>query len=202
MARAALSAERLRHLRQGRLGARERLSLDRPKGDGPARPLASTGERPMKQRWVGAVVLGAFVVGLGGGVLAQDKEAAVKERREFMKSMAKRMAVVKAYTEGKADLGAATQSVQELAQSVPQISSHFPVDTSMANFPGKSGARPSIWTDWSNFLTKQQGLDDQVGKLNLVMKEGDKDKIAAQFGNVGKQGCGGCHETYRVKLDN
>ena len=156
----------------------------------------------MKQRLVSAVVLGALVVGLGGVVLAQDKEAQVKERREFMKSMAKRMGVIKAYTEGKADIGAATQSAQELAQSVPQISGHFPVDTSMANFPGKSGARPSIWTDWNNFLAKQRGLDEQVGKLNVVMKEGDKEKIAAQFGNVGKQGCGGCHESYRVKLDN
>jgi cytochrome c556 len=126
----------------------------------------------------------------------------VKERREFMKSMAKRMGVIKAYTEGKADLGAASQSGQELAQSVPQIPNQFPVDTSMANFPGKSGARPSIWTDWNNFLAKQQGLNDQVSKLNLVLKEGDKDKIAAQFANVGKQGCGGCHESYRVKLEN
>jgi len=156
----------------------------------------------MKHKLVGGVALAVFALITAGNVVAQDKESQVQERREFMKSLGKRMGVIKAFTEGKADLAAASQSGQELAQLVPQITDKFPVNTSMANFPGKSGARPSIWAEWNGFVAKQQGLGQEVTKLNAVLKEGDKDKIAAQFGAVGKQGCGGCHESYRVKLDN
>src|SRR5690242_10333481 len=129
-----LSAGPIAHLDEGSPAVAARLS--------PARPLRSparhdVGEVAMKHKLVGGVALAVFALITAGNVVAQDKESQVQERRDFMKSLGKRMGVIKAFTEGKADLAAASQSGQELAQLVPQITDKFPVNTSMANFPGK-----------------------------------------------------------------
>ena len=36
-------------------------------------------------------------------------------------------------------------------------------------------------------------------RCNAAVKGGDKTAITAAFGDMGKNGCGGCHEPYREK---
>ena len=51
------------------------------------------------------------------------------------------------------------------------------------------------------FLDAQKTANDKAEVLLVAVKSGDKTKIEAAFGDLGKNGCGGCHETFREKLN-
>jgi cytochrome c556 len=157
-----------------------------------------------KLKWGTVVAFTAIAVVSGGvGVLAQsDKEGVIKQRREAMKGMGKAMGAVKGYIEGKADLGQAEQGAGTVASTAPKIPELFPPGTSMTEFPGKTtGAKPAIWSEHDKFLAAQKNLVSLSQKLVEVVKTGDKAKIGDEFANVGKNGCGNCHNTFREKLE-
>ena len=155
----------------------------------------------MRRGLIGAAAI-ALALGVSGGaaVLAQDKEAVVKDRQQFMKSQGAALGGIKAYLDGNADLAKAQESAVQLASLAKQIPDKFPKGTGMADLPGKSGAKPAIWTEWDKFLEHQKTLVTETEKLVEATKSGDKAKIADQFAATGKNGCGGCHTPYREKL--
>jgi cytochrome c556 len=157
----------------------------------------------MKKIMGGAVALGALVAALSwgvGGVAAQDKEAQLKDRQATMKAQGAAMSGIKKYLDGEADLAAATKSADDLVKISMTLPEKFPKGTSMADFPGKTGARPIIWTDWDKFLAAQKNLVAQTEKLDAAVKSGDKKAAADQFATTGKEGCAACHNVYREKL--
>ena len=66
---------------------------------------------------------------------------------------------------------------------------------------GKSGAKPAIWFDWPGFEAAAHKMGEEAGKLASAGATRDQDAIATQFAALGKSGCGGCHTTFRQKLD-
>jgi cytochrome c556 len=140
-------------------------------------------------------MLGA--VGLAGAALAQDGEATVAKRQDAMKAQGKDLGAVKAFIDGKGDLAAAQKGGDDLATRMTQILGLFPPKTGMAEFPGKSYARPAIWSDWDKFTAAQTNADQKAVALVSALKSGDKAKIEAAFGDMGKNGCGGCHTPFR-----
>jgi cytochrome c556 len=70
----------------------------------------------------------------------------------------------------------------------------------MAEFPGKTGAKPEIWAEWDKFQKIPPVLKSEEEKLAQAVKSGDKQAAAAQLAATGKNGCGACHATYREKL--
>jgi cytochrome c556 len=151
------------------------------------------------------VVLGAVMTivlaGLGASVLAQDKETVVKNREALMKGQGKDLGSVKAYTEGKGDLAQAEAGAAGLAQSTKKIPEVFPPGTGGTSTDGKYATKPVIWTDWNKFLDAQKTAASKAEVLLVAVKSGDKTKIETAFGDLGKNGCGGCHETFREKLN-
>jgi cytochrome c556 len=136
----------------------------------------------MKRIMGSAIAIGAVIVALGGGmatVSAQEGEAVVKDRQAAMKQQGIALVGVKKFLDGSVDQAAATQS---------------------AEFPGKSGAKPIIWTDNDKFIQAQKNMLAQAQKLAAAVKAGDKAAIQDQWSNVSKDGCGGCHTTFREKL--
>lgn len=157
-----------------------------------------------KLKWGTVVAFTAIAVVSGGvGVLAQsDKEGVIKQRREAMKGMGKAMGAIKGFTEGKTDLAQAEQGASTIAATAPKIPDLFPPGTSMTEFPGKTtGAKPAIWSEHDKFIAAQKNLVSMSEKLVQAVKTGDKAKIGAEFADVGKNGCGNCHNTFREKLE-
>jgi cytochrome c556 len=146
----------------------------------------------------GAVLLAGTVTAVP--VLAQDAMKIVKERQAVMKQQGKGLQAVKAYLEGKNDLAAAQAAVANLTQDVGKIPSLFPAGTGMEEFPGKSGAKPAIWTETDKFAAAQQNAQVKANALAAAAKSGDKAAIEAAFADMGKNGCGGCHKTFRQKI--
>jgi cytochrome c556 len=143
--------------------------------------------------------LGALVMAAGvfAGVAHSDDAATLESREATMKAQGKDMTAIKAYLDDKADLASAQAAGADLVTQIPKIPNLFPKGTGMAEFPGKSYARPAIWTDWDKFTAGAKNADTKAEALNTALKGGDKAAITAAFGDMGKNGCGGCHEPFR-----
>ena len=157
----------------------------------------------MKRIIASALAASALTVAIGwtaATVSAQDKLAAVMERRDTMKSQGAAMEAIKNYIDGKVDQAAAIKSADDLLRICQTLPSKFPEGTSTDDFPGKSGAKPIIWAEWDKFVAGQKVMVAQTEKLDAAVKSGDKKAVADEFAAVGKDGCGACHGTYRQKL--
>jgi cytochrome c556 len=152
----------------------------------------------MKRIMGSVIAAGAFVVALGWAatVSAQDKDAVVKDRQDTMKAQGAAMGTIKKYLDGEADQAAATKSAEDLVKTAQSLPGKFPKNTGNAEVPA-SYARPIIWTENDKFIAAQKNLVVQAEKLVVAVK-GDKKAAAEQFATTGKEGCGGCHTTFRI----
>ena len=157
--------------------------------------------KPSTRHVMLAAVMTIVVAGFGGSALAQDTETVIKNREHLMKGRGKDLGSVEAYTEGKADLAKAEAGATGLTQSTKKIPEVFPPGTGATSSDGKYATKPAIWADWNKFLEAQKTAYDKAEVLLVAVKSGDKTKIEAAFGDLGKNGCGGCHETFREKLN-
>jgi cytochrome c556 len=143
----------------------------------------------------------ALAIGFGSAaVVAQDKEAEIKTRRDTMKRQGEDLKTVSEYVKGEADQAKAEAAIADLQSIAPKIVDLFPAGTGMDAFPGKTGARPAIWSEWDKFKAIPPTLADEEKKLADAIKSGDKAAVGAQLANTGKNGCGSCHTPYREKL--
>jgi cytochrome c556 len=60
-------------------------------------------------------------------------------------------------------------------------------------------ADPKIWDRMDDFKARLARLGDDAKAA--AAKVTDLDSFKAVFSNMGKNDCGSCHETYRVKKD-
>jgi cytochrome c556 len=128
-----------------------------------------------------------------------DDAATVDARQGVMKAQGKDMTAIKAYIDDKADLASAQVAGVDLVAEVGKIPELFPKGTGMTEFPGKSWAKPAIWTDGDKFAAQAKAALDKATALSTALKGGEKAAITTAFGDMGKVGCGACHETYREK---
>jgi cytochrome c556 len=149
-------------------------------------------------KWV-AVAGIVLAAGLYADAARADDAAIVDSRQATMKAQGKDMTAIKAYIDDKADLASAQAAGADLPTQVAKIPDLFPKGTGMAEFPGKSYAKPAVWTDWDKFTAQAKTAADKSAALNAALKGGDKAAITAAFGDMGKNGCGACHEPYREK---
>jgi cytochrome c556 len=148
---------------------------------------------------VAAFAVMALVSG-AAGVIAQDKAQIIDQRRQAMKAQGAAMGAVKGFFEGKGDQAKAQQGADLLVSNAPKIPDWFPAGTSMADFPGKTGAKAEIWQQNAKFKEAAMGLEKEAKALSAAVKTGDTAKIQAAFAETGKNGCGTCHNTFREKL--
>lgn len=146
----------------------------------------------------------ATQLGTAQGTMVQLADAAqmaaVKERQELMKSIggnAKTIADFLKESKGTAaEAQAAAAKIGELAKSIPAA---FEVDASLSEMDavGKNRAKPEIWLMWDEFTEHAKTLEEKSAALVGAFKSGDSGAIQTAFGDMGKNGCGGCHEDFR-----
>jgi cytochrome c556 len=153
-----------------------------------------------KFRLLGAA-LAIGVASMGAASLAQDKETVLKDRQATMKEQGKSLGAVKAYIDGKGDLAQAKAGAADLTQTTKKIPDLFPPGTAGPNPTGEYVAKPVIWTDWNKFLDAQKTAASKADALLVAVNSGDKTAIETAFNDLGKNGCGGCHTTFREKIE-
>src|SRR5690348_2535800 len=114
-----------------------------------------------------ALALGLAVAASGfSAALAQDALQVIDQRQNTMKAQGKDLAAIKAYIDGKGDIAAARAAGAQLTKTIPAIPSLFPQKTGMAEYPGKSYAKPEIWTQWDKFVAAVNNANARVAELN------------------------------------
>lgn len=163
-------------------------------------------------RLAGAVAVAAGIaLAAGTTVQATDpvavqladatKMAAVKERQELMKSIGGNMKTLTEYVKGEGGHSAeaaetAAMKINELAGRIPAA---FETEASLSEMDavGKNRGKPEIWLMWDEFVESAKTLETKSADLAGVIKGGDMAAVQAAFGDMGKNGCGGCHEEFR-----
>jgi cytochrome c556 len=140
------------------------------------------------------------MAGAAGFAVAQDKETVLKDRQATMKEQGKSLGAVKAYLDGKGDPAQAKTGAADLTQTTKKIPQLFPAGTGGPSPDGDYVAKPEIWTDWTKFLDAQKTAATKADALLVAVNGGDKAAIQAAFDDLGKNGCGGCHTTFREKI--
>jgi cytochrome c556 len=148
---------------------------------------------------VAAVIAGAALLSSETISAAMMGMEAVKARQDAMKSMGKDMKVIQGFVkDGKgtaADVAVKAAAIAATAKGLPPL---FPKGSGRPDMSDKdTRATPKIWTDWAGFEKHADTLVVEAGKLAEVANGGDTKAIAAQFGKVGKEACGGCHKAFR-----
>ena len=149
----------------------------------------------------GLAAFAIVLVAASGVALAQDKETVLKNRQATMKEQGKDLGAVKAYLDGKGDLGQAKAGAANLTQTTKKIPELFPPGTEGPNPTGDYRAKPVIWAEWNKFLDAQKAAASKADALLVAVNGGDKTAIEAAYNDLGKNGCGGCHTTFREKIE-
>lgn len=134
------------------------------------------------------------------GALAVDKDQVIKDRQALMKEQGGDMGAIKGYLDGKNDQATATAKADDLTDTMKKIPGVFPPDTGGPNPDGKYTTKPEIWTDAKGFEAARSAAAEKANALLAALKGGDKSAIQTAFGDLGKNGCGGCHEKFREEL--
>jgi cytochrome c556 len=153
-----------------------------------------------RAKWTTAVIGLALLLGSATVGVTQDKLALVTQRQDFMKAQGGDVKAISDFAKGQGDQQKALTAVNDLLARAPKIVDQFPAGTSAADFPGKTKAKPEIWTDQDKFKQIPVALQGEEVKLKAAIEGGDQKAVAAQLGATGKAGCGACHSTYRLPL--
>jgi cytochrome c556 len=137
---------------------------------------------------------GMSVATLAVGTIAISASAAtvLENRAATMKGLGGNLKAIGAVAKGKAEYSPALiGNAKALVQYSKNIEVLFP--------QGSTGKRtkPEIWTDWAGFVKAAEALEAAAPGLLAAVESGDKGKIGAATGAVGKT-CGGCHKPYRA----
>lgn len=159
---------------------------------------------------IGLVVVLAIVAAGGwyfysrqqeGPAVSAEAAKIVKERREDMKKLGGQMKAIKEALEA-GDIGKVADSAKTISDIAEMIPNLFPEGTSMDQVKDpETGAKPIIWEKRDEFEEAARNLASKADTLAGTVAGGDVAAVAAAFDAMGKEGCGGCHKTFRQKLD-
>lgn len=151
---------------------------------------------------ISALMLGSVLMlspGMSPAVAAEGK-AAIDARLKLMKGdiLKPYLAIKKYAKEGAGTAADVAKNAAMLSAAASKITALFPKGSGRGDFDDKTTrALPKIWQDWKGFEAAAARLGAEASKLAAVAASGDAAAIGAQFGMVGKNGCGGCHKPFR-----
>ena len=142
------------------------------------------------------VVAGALLLSIGAVVAQQDVVKSTQDQmkgdgQELCGALAAMVKGEKPYDQAAVD--AALNTLEDTAKKLPDL---FPASIKAVKFEGDYSASPKIWEDKAGFKAKIAGLCQ--GRRRRQGQDQGSRLAQGQFPRD-RQGCGGCHETFRVK---
>ena len=148
------------------------------------------------------LVLSTAAISLGLASLAAAQQEGAKGvvavRQATMDANAKHMNAVKAIlTEDPQLLKHVAFHAQAIAEAAEYVPEMFPQGSTQP----PTAALPAIWEEPDQFKQAAERAHGLAEKLAETSRGGDVPATLAAFAALGKEGCGGCHETFRKKQD-
>jgi len=145
----------------------------------------------------GTVVM-AMAVGSTAGFAADEPANIIKYRKAIMGANGGHMSALAAMAKGQVSF---TDTAEMHARAINEMSQHlarlFPEGTGKGDTEEDSRALQAIWENPDEFEAAIEALQDESAKTIEVAQGDDRAAFAQQVGQLGKQGCGGCHEDFR-----
>jgi cytochrome c556 len=145
---------------------------------------------------VAAVAAGLMAIAFAS--VAQDKQAQIKLRQDFMEQQQKDVDAINAYVKGQGDKATALDKANDLIALAPKIVDQFPAGTSAKDFPGKTKAKPELWEEWDKAKLLPAKLRDAEEKLAQAIKTGTPQEVGLELRSVYRNNCTACHGPYRL----
>ena len=146
-----------------------------------------------------AIAVAAAGIAAGSVVLAQDQPKAtgiVAVRQATMKANGAHMAAIKAIlTEDPALI----DQVEFHAEAIEAAAEHTPALFPPNSSQPASWALPTVDSDQAGFKAAADKTHELAEKLAEAADGSDAKAMLAAFAALGKEGCGGCHQTFRKK---
>ena len=155
---------------------------------------------PLAKRRLLGVVWTIGIIAVAAPAPAQDKQAVLKERQATMKQQAGDLGRIKGYLDGKAGQSAALAAATDLTKTTRKIPDLFPPGTAGPSPDGKYQPKPTVWSERAKFLDAQKTAAAKAEALLAAVKGGDKNAVRTAFIDLGKNGCGNCHTSFRETL--
>src|SRR2546427_6519660 len=154
----------------------------------------------MKRKLVAATVVAS--VGAAWLVVAFSQvkpEILVKQRQAAMTLQGKYFGPMAGMAQGKipynADVVARNAAYLDVLNKMPWDG----FAESTKDVTVKTAALPAIWSEPAKFKEAQEKFQSAVSRLVAATKTGDEASIKAAILEVGKGGCGNCHQNFRQK---
>ena len=148
-------------------------------------------------RWkLGAVVAaGSLVAAVAVGMAQEKATGIVAYRQGVMKANAGHaQALQVALTDQTQLVGEAAYHAEAMKEGFEYLPDLFPAGSTAV-----SRALPAVWDDRAGFEAAAKKAEELAGALVEALQSGDTAASLAAFQALGKDGCGGCHNTYRQK---
>jgi cytochrome c556 len=145
----------------------------------------------------GALLLGVGLLGIAAAMAQQD--VAVKQDN-LMRAQGKSLyGVIGKMARGDTpyDQAAVDSAIAELETDVPTIATVFAQNPKEDVVNATYGSSPKVWENKADFDSKVPPVIKAVADVKGKIKDVDSLKMAFKSIN---ESCGGCHETYRLKL--
>lgn len=135
--------------------------------------------------------------------LAQsDPAAVIVQRQGLMKSQGDHAKGINDFVEkGEGSPEDVAKRAADLQRRSAEIAGLFPAGTGIDDNVAKTAAKMDIWAKPDEFKAAADNMGKLAGALWQAAAGGDKAQIADAFGKMGKEGCGGCHTTFRQKQE-
>ncbi|MBN33474.1 MAG: hypothetical protein CMM46_01610 [Rhodospirillaceae bacterium] len=134
---------------------------------------------------------------------SSDPAELIRERQQMMKDNGAAMKVIGGYIQaGAGSLEDVAAAAKVLIDSAAVMPDYFPEGSGMDDVADpRNGAKPVIWSGWAGFEAAAAKLGSEATAMRNAAQAGDSDAVTAQMETLGAQGCGGCHQTFRQKLE-
>lgn len=129
-----------------------------------------------------------------------EAEEVMEMRSQTMKGLGKSMRTLRDFARGRTDAATAAMAASNIEKGSVDIPALFPIGTGLDEFPD-SEAKEVIWDEWDEFTASSQQLTEKAAAMVAAIGSADQGRIKAAFGDLGKNGCGGCHRRFREERD-
>ena len=144
----------------------------------------------------------AMAVGSAVGFAADEPANIIKYRKAIMHANSGHLSALAAMAKNEVSW---TDTAELHARAINEMSQHldrlFPEGTGKGDTEEESRALQAIWENPDEFQQQIETLQEESAKMIEVAQTDDRAAFAQQVGQLGKQGCGGCHEDFREEED-
>jgi cytochrome c556 len=142
------------------------------------------------------VAIAVVALGLSTALAQQDP---IKARKTLMKSNGDQAKIISEMAKGEKpfDLAAAQKAFATFQDAAAKMPALYPDSTKDGDPSDQFNASPKVWDNMADFKARFTKFGDDAKAAEASVK--DVDTLKAALGNLGKNDCGGCHETYRLK---